>query len=200
MTLILAGVKLKVKGKEQIPNGKSYLICANHSSYIDIPCLYTIFSHYFVFTGKKEIEKWPLFHIFYTSGMNILIDRNNARNAVVAFKRMGEVLDENHPLFIFPEGTISKTAPEMAEFKSGVVSLAIKKQVPILPVTFTTNWKRLQRSGFWKGKAGPGIAEAIVHPLISTIGMTKEDTHVLQQTLKNTINTPLKRLYKDEVV
>ncbi len=148
-----------------------------------------------MFTGKKEVEKWPLFHIFYTSGMNILVDRHNKMGLIKAFKRMMDVIDEGHPLVILPEGTISKAAPKLAEFKTGSVSLAVRKQVPILPITFTTNWKRLQRKGLLKGKAGPGISEVIIHPLILTNGLTKEDTDELQLKLRNIINSPLHKKY-----
>ena len=70
-----------------------------------------------MFTGKKEIENWPLFHKFYTSSMILLVDRNNKMGLVRAFKRMMEVIDEGHPLVILPEGTISKIAPKLIEFK-----------------------------------------------------------------------------------
>ncbi|MCE9540702.1 MAG: 1-acyl-sn-glycerol-3-phosphate acyltransferase [Bacteroidetes bacterium] len=64
LLLLFAGARLKVIGVNNIPQSGAYIICPNHSSYLDIFCLYTIFSKYFVFTGKKEIEKWPLFHIY----------------------------------------------------------------------------------------------------------------------------------------
>ena len=191
MWLFFSGIFPRVKGKENLKTDKPLLICANHSSFVDIPCLYSIIEDYFIFTGKKEIEKWPLFHIFYTSGMNILVDRHNKKGDLKAMKRMMHVIDENHPLFVFPEGTISKIAPKMTEFKSGVVSIAIKKQVPILPITFTTNWKRLQRKGFFNGKASPGVAEIIIHPAISTKGLTKKDAEELQEKLIRIINAPL---------
>lgn len=148
-----------------------------------------------MFTGKKEVGKWPLFHIFYTSGMNILVDRQNKMGLIKSFKRMMEVIDEGHPLVILPEGTISKTAPQLSEFKTGSVSLAVRKQVPILPVTFITNWKRLQRKGLLKGKAGPGISEVIIHPLISTNGLTRDDADELQLKLRKVINSPLHKKY-----
>ena len=193
--LICAGIILKINGRENIVEDQPYLICSNHSSFLDIPCLYSIFHKYFVFTGKKEIENWPLFHKFYTSGMNILVDRNNKMGLVRAFKRMMEVIDEGHPLVILPEGTISKIAPKLIEFKTGSVSLAIHKQIPILPVTFTTNWIRLQRKGLWNGKAGPGISEVFIHPLISTVGLTKNDIDALQLKLRNIINSPLQKRF-----
>ncbi len=193
--LFFAGVFMKIKGRENILKDQPFLICSNHSSYLDIPCLYSIFEQYFVFTGKKEVEKWPLFHIFYTSGMNILVDRHNKMGLIKAFKRMMGVIDEGHPLVILPEGTISKVAPKLTEFKQGSVSLAINKQIPILPITFTTNWIRLQRNGLLKGKASPGISEVIIHPLIPTRGLTKDDTDALQIKLRDIINSPLHEKY-----
>jgi len=193
--LFFSGIVLKVKGRENIVEDKPFLICSNHSSFLDIPCLYSIFDKYFIFTGKKEIENWPLFHIFYTSGMNILVDRHNKMGLVKAFKRMMEVIDEGHPLVILPEGTISKVAPKLAEFKTGSVTLAIQKQIPILPITFTTNWIRLQRKGFFKGKASPGISEVIIHPLISTTGLKKNNADELQLKLRDIINLPLHQKY-----
>ncbi|MCC6684659.1 MAG: 1-acyl-sn-glycerol-3-phosphate acyltransferase [Bacteroidia bacterium] len=193
--LFFTGIKLVVKGKDNFINNEPHIICANHSSFIDIPCLYSFFSRYFVFTGKQEIEKWPLFHIFYTSGMNILVDRNNVQRASLSLKKMITVLNEGHPLFIFPEGTISGNAPLPGVFKPGATALAIQKQVPILPITFTTNWERLQRTGLFKGKAGPGIAEMIIHEPIHTKGLKKSDTEALDVKLKETIFNPIHEKY-----
>lgn len=190
-----SGIFIKISGKEHLKTSQPNIICANHTSFVDIFCLYAFIKDYFTFTGKKEIEKWPLFKVFYTSGMNILVDRQNKKGDIKAFKRMINVIDKGHSLFIFPEGTISKKVPELTDFKAGVVSLAIKKQIPILPITFTTNWKRLQRKGFFTGIAGPGLAKVIVHSPISTSGLTKADIPNLQEKLKSVINEPLNKAY-----
>lgn len=189
--LVFAGARLKVKGGGYIPKTGAFIICPNHSSFLDIFCLYSIFTRYFVFTGKKEIEKWPLFHIFYTSGMNILVDRHNKTGAIKALKRMSQEIDRGNPLVIFPEGTISKKAPLLMPFKSGAFAVAIQKQVPILPVTFVTNWKRLHGGGFWKGRAGPGIAEVIIHKPIPTKGLEKSSVDELLERTQSIINRPL---------
>jgi 1-acyl-sn-glycerol-3-phosphate acyltransferase len=189
------GIFISVKGKENIIRDKPFIICSNHSSFIDPAVLYSIFPQHFVFTGKKEIEKWPLFHIFYTSGMNILIDRHSRIGAMKGFKVMMQVLEDGFPLVILPEGTIPKDAPKLGEFKSGVTALAIQQQIPIIPVTQTTNWKRLQRRGIMKGKASPGLAKVIIHPPIETKGLTKSDANELLTTVRNTINEPLHEKY-----
>lgn len=189
--LLFAGAFPKVKGAENIPENGAYIICPNHSSYLDIFCLYTIFPNYFVFTGKQEIEKWPLFHIYYTSGMNILVDRDNRVGSIKALKRISQEIDKKNPLVIFPEGTISKEAPKLTTFKSGAFAIAIQKQIPILPVTFVTNWKLLSRSGFWKGPAGPGIAEIVIHKPVITLGLKKEDINKIKEEVIAIITGPL---------
>ncbi len=186
--LLFAGAYLKVKGSENIPKSGAYIICPNHSSYLDIFCIYVIFSRYFVFTGKKEIEKWPLFHIYYTSGMNVLVDRNSKTGSIGALKKMSHEIDKGNPLAIFPEGTISRKAPALAPFKSGAFALAIQKQIPIVPVIFVTNWKRLQRGGFWKGKAGPGIAEVVISKPVITTGLGKDQIDQLQSQVQAIIS------------
>ncbi|MBL7891347.1 MAG: 1-acyl-sn-glycerol-3-phosphate acyltransferase [Bacteroidia bacterium] len=189
--LLFAGVFMKIKGISNIPKNGAYIICPNHSSFFDTFCLYSIFSRYFVFIGKKEIEKWPLFHIFYTSGMNILVDRQNPVKSINALRKMCTEIDKGHPLAIFPEGTISKEAPKLGPFKSGAFAIAIQKQVPILPVTFVTNYKLLERGGIWKGRARPGIAEIIIHKPINTVGLNKKSINKLQMDVMAIIDAPL---------
>lgn len=189
------GIFIRVKGQKNIIMDKPFIICSNHSSFFDPAILYSIFPQHFVFTGKEEIKNWPLFHIFYTSGMNILVDRHSRTGAMKAFKRMMHVLEGGYPLVILPEGTIPTNAPKLGEFKLGVASLAIQQQIPIIPVTQTTNWKRLQRRGLMTGKASPGVAEVIIHPPIETKGLTKSEANELLTKLRDIINEPLHEKY-----
>ena len=127
--------------------------------------------------------------------MNILVDREKRSGAFRAFKRMAEEIDKGNPLLIFPEGTISKQAPKLTSFKSGAFAMAIQKQIPILPVTFITNWKRLQRGKFFTGQASPGLSEVIIHQPVLTYGFRKNDVDFLQNKVQEIINEPLKKRY-----
>lgn len=191
LQLFFAGIILRVKGTENIPATGAFVICPNHTSFLDTFCLYHIFRRYFVFTGKKEIEKWPLFHIFYTSGMNILIDRGSAPGSFKAFRRMNQEIGKGNPLVIFVEGTRSPDAPRLAPFKPGAFAIAIQAQVPVLPVTFVHNWKRLGRGGIFSGKAGPGISEVVIHPPVTTAGFGKNDVDELLHRTERIIEAPL---------
>lgn len=192
LLLVFAGVIMKTYGTGRIPKEGPYIICANHTSFLDPFCLYVALHNYFVFTGKKEIEKWPLFHIFYTSGMNILVDRSTKTGAFASFKKMVMELRKGNPIVIFPEGTRSTHAPRLAPFKSGAFALAIQMQVPVVPITFKNNWKRLGTGGFFKGRAGPGMSRLVIHPPISTSGMSKEDVHVLKSKVREIIGGTMK--------
>lgn len=189
--LFFAGVIMKIKGIGNIPKSGSYVICPNHSSFFDTFCLYCIFSRYFVFTGKKEIKKWPLFHIFYTSGMNILVDRHNPTGSIKALREMYKEIDKGNPIAIFPEGTITKEAPKLSPFKVGAFAIAIQKQIPILPITFVSNYKLLESGGIWKGRARPGIAEIVIHKPISTVGLNKNNVNQLLKDVQSLIESSL---------
>jgi 1-acyl-sn-glycerol-3-phosphate acyltransferase len=104
---------------------------------------------------------------------------------------MSQEINKGNPLAIFPEGTISKDAPKLAPFKSGAFAIAIQKQVPVVPVSFITNWKILQRSGLWNGRSGPGIAEVVIHKPVITIGLNKNDVNQLQQKVRSIISGPV---------
>src|SRR4051812_20617610 len=52
------------------------VFCGNHTSYLDIVVSYVALSKYFVFMGKAELGKAPLFNIFFKR-MNILVDRKS---------------------------------------------------------------------------------------------------------------------------
>ncbi len=182
---------VKVINKENIPNSGPYVICANHTSFIDILCIYIAFKDFFIFTGKKEIKKWPLFNIFYTSGMNILVDRHSKKGAYDAYKRMSKVIDEGNSLMIFPEGTISKNAPILGDFKSGAFSVASKKEVPIIPVTFLNNWQLFQRGNLLITNAHPGIARMIIHPAVVTKSLSETKKENLSDFIRKIIASPL---------
>jgi len=184
-----------ISAPKKLPEGP-FLICPNHSSFFDIPTIYRIFKKYFTFVGKKEIEKWPLFRIFYTSGMNILVDRDSNSGSIQSMRRMFSEVDMKHSLVIFPEGTITKNAPHLGPFRSGAFLIAIQKQIPIIPVTFLTNYKRLERKGFLKGYAGPGFCDVIIHPPVSTKGMTRKDLPELEKIIRSIIEKPFKESIK----
>ena len=190
LLMYLSGIIVSVKNRHYIKKGQPYVITPNHSSFLDIIILYQTFPQYFVFMGKKSLATIPIFSIFFKK-MNITVDRRSARDGKRSVDRCGLELDKGHSVVMFPEGTISANVPEMLKFKNGAFKLAIEKQVPIIPITFFTNHKRLEMAGLFSGKAGPGIAKAVIHEPIPTKGMTEEDLVPLRDKVYKIINDEL---------
>lgn len=166
------------------------VIVANHSSYLDIVFSYLILKKYFVFMAKFELNKAPLFNIFFKD-MQISVDRKSRMDAHRAFMRAQEEIDAGHSVFIFPEGTISSEGA-LKSFKNGPFKLAIDTQVPILPITFVGNWKLLQNGGFFKSFGRPGTSKAIIHKPISTKDMTEENVVPLREAVHRLFEETLK--------
>ncbi len=184
--LFVPGLFVKIKREtpaEKLPSPAVY--CANHASYLDIVLNYLAVPNYFVSMGKQEIDKAPLFRIFFKE-MNILVDRKSISGSHKAFIRAGKEIDKGHNVFIFPEGGISSSGT-LLNFKNGAFKLAIDKQIPIVPITYLNNWKRLQNGGFLKVKGGPGVSRIIVHTPIPTIGMTENDLVPLRTKVRDII-------------
>lgn len=189
MVLFLSGFFKKVDFQAALP-APPYIICPNHSSFLDIFLTYAIFPDYFLFMGKKELGSVPVFNIYFKK-MNILVDRANPTSAHKAFIRAGEEIKKGHGIVVFPEGTIPKTAPHMKAFKNGAFRLAIENEVPIVPVTFKNNYQLMQDSFKFGAKARPGIAKVIVHPAFNTKGLTAQDLVNLRQEVRKTIESEL---------
>ena len=183
------GIRYELINKDVLPP-PPFIICPNHSSYLDILLTYCVFPHYFVFMGKQELSKVPLFNIFFKN-MNILVDRKSNTGSHKAFVRAGSDVDKGHCIAIFPEATISKLAPALLAFKNGPFKLAIDKQVPIVPVTFLNNWNLMQDAPFFKAKCGPGKATIVVHKAIETKGLTEKDLLSLRTNTFNTIKSSI---------
>lgn len=188
---IFAGIIFSIERHARLERNRPYIICPNHSSYLDIILMYRVVKKHIVFIGKRDIENYPLFHIFFTKKLNILVERTSNVDAHKAFVKAGEMADKGASVVIFPEGGIHHTAPHLHPFKNGAFKLAIEKQIPIVPVTFLDNWKLLQGSKLLKGKAGPGLCRVIVHPVIETTGMKEEQSDVLRKKVYDVINAPL---------
>ena len=167
-----------------------YVIVANHSSYIDIVHMFNLIPDYFLMMGKYELQRWPLFRIFF-KGMDIAVNRGSHNEAAKAFRRAAAALDRGDCVALFPEGTIPLDVPRMKPFKDGAFRMAVEKQVPIVPVTFTNHWRLFGDPEDLLSRGHPGIARAVVHPSVPTLGLTEADVITLRKQVFALIEGPL---------
>lgn len=181
--LVGMGFNYKIK-KEQIPDSKaSYMFVANHTSMTDIMLMLVSVKNPFVFVGKKELAKIPLFGFFYKRTC-ILVDRSSAKSRQAVFLRAQRRLQQGLSICIFPEGGVPDEAVVLDEFKDGAFRMAINQQIPIVPITFYDNKKRFPFSFF---SGGPGRMRAKIHNFFSTEGLTIDNTRELNTSVRTLI-------------
>jgi len=186
----LSGMWMVYKKKSPFPE-PPYIVCSNHSSYLDIIMMHAAMEDYTVFMGKAEIAKWPLVNIFFKKNMDIAVDRGSRIAGARSLELAGKEIDKGNCVVIFPEGTIPADAPKLKKFKNGAFKLAIEKQVPIVPISFPDTWKRLQSGAVLKAMGGAGQVRTYIHEPVSTEGMTEKDLVILRDRIFDIINEPL---------
>ncbi len=170
--------------REEIPEtDKSYMFVANHTSMADIMLMLVSVKNPFVFVGKKELAKIPLFGFFYKRTC-ILVDRNSEKSRKGVFLRAQRRLKQGLSICIFPEGGVPEEHINMDTFKDGAFRLAINHQIPIVPMTFLDNKKRFSYTFF---SGGPGKMRVKIHPFIETKGLTIQDTKLINEKTRKLI-------------
>ncbi len=179
----------RVKKEHKVDTNKSYMFVANHTSMADIMLMLFCVKNPFVFVGKKELAKIPVFGFFYKRTC-ILVDRNSQKSRKEVFDRAQARLQDGTSICIFPEGGVPEDESIILdEFKDGAFRLAIDHQIPILPITFLDNKKRFSYTFF---SGSPGIMRAFIHKEIPTKGLTQDDKKNLRITTRGVILDKLK--------
>ena len=182
-----------VNRHECLEKGKSYMLVANHTSMMDIMMMLKVSKNPFVFVGKQELAKIPLFGFFYKR-VCILVDRSSPQSRTLVYKRAQRRLNQGLSICIFPEGGVPDDRSILLDsFKDGAFKLAISHQIPIVPVTFLDNKKRLSYEFF---SGSPGRMRAVVMPFISTQKMDAKQSEFLKESTRSLILSVLQKKHK----
>jgi 1-acyl-sn-glycerol-3-phosphate acyltransferase len=142
----------RINYAEKIVKGKSYMLVANHTSMLDVMMMLKVSPNPFVFVGKKELVKIPIFGFFYKR-VCIMVDRSDAKSRTAVYRRAQKRLQEGLSICIFPEGGVPDEAIILDQFKGGAFKMAIAHEIPIVPMVFFDNKQRLPFT-LTKGKPG----------------------------------------------
>ena len=183
-TLIASGFYYTVERETKLEKGKSYMFVANHTSVTDILLMLAVVKQPFVFVGKAELAKFPIFGYFYKRTC-ILVDRASSKSRMAVFERAQKRLNSGLSICIFPEGGVpNDETMVLDEFKDGAFRLAIEHQIAIVPLTFADNKKRFSYTFF---SGGPGIMRVKVHQPIPTLGKTLNDKKEIKDETRTVI-------------
>jgi 1-acyl-sn-glycerol-3-phosphate acyltransferase len=182
------GFYYKVESIQGLEPNKSYMIVANHTSMTDIMLMLAVVDRPFVFVGKKELASIPLFGFFYKRTC-ILVDRNNAQSRRAVFESAQNRLNRGLSVCIFPEGGVPYDESVVLDtFKDGAFRLAIEHQIPIVPISFGENKKRLSYTFF---SGSPGLMRVKIHTHVATEGKTLNDRRAIKEEVYQIIYNQL---------
>jgi 1-acyl-sn-glycerol-3-phosphate acyltransferase len=172
------GFYYKIEREQELEKETSYMLIANHTSMTDIMLMLATVRKPFVFVGKMELVKIPIFGFFYKRTC-ILVDRSNSKSKHGVFERAQKRILQGLSICIFPEGGVTDNKHTVLDpFKDGAFRLAIEHQLPIVPMTFGDNKERFSFNFF---SGSPGLMRVKVHSFIETEGKTLVDKNDLKE-------------------
>jgi 1-acyl-sn-glycerol-3-phosphate acyltransferase len=168
----LAGVRLKIEGAEHLQPGVSYILAANHLSYMDTPVVLGHLPVNFRFMAKKGLFSVPFLGNHLERAGHLPVSSDNPREAIKLLSEAARLIGERQiSVLVFPEGGRAADG-KLQEFKDGAFFLAIKAQAPVVPIAIVGTYEMLP---FGSGTMRPGPVTMRIAPPIPTVGLTTKD-------------------------
>lgn len=173
--------RIKIKGRENLPDQGGVIVMSNHISAFDPPLLAAIFPRPVRFMAKKELFENPIIRIVLFLADAFPVDRS--KNDITAVKKALSIIKEQEVLGLFPEGTRHPEG-KLGNPKAGSVMLAVKSGAPILPVGI----KNIKS----KGRITINIGKPFVLDQFSKKRLSKEErkeaAHFIKDKIQKEIN------------
>ena len=179
----ISGARLIVRGAENLRKHPVAVYAANHTSYMDTPVIFSTLPFQFRILAKKELWTMPFIGWHLNRSGQIPVDTVNANATISSLGAGVRALRAGMPLFVFPEG--SRTPDGTTQpFLAGASFLAIRAQVPIVPIALSGVYDLLpiHTRHFYPGDITLTIGEPI-----PTTGLTIRQTEELNARLRETI-------------
>ena len=181
----LSPVSLVNRGK--LHEHEVAVYASNHLSYYDTPVLFAKLPFQFRILAKQSLWKVPFIGWYLNRSGQVPIDAKSGRSAIAGLLRGVKALRAGMPLFVFPEGGRAERG-QMTPFQSGAAFMAIKAQVPLVPLALIGTYELLPIHTY---HLTPRPLKVVVGDPIPTIGLTTRDADALTDQLFREIS----RLY-----
>ncbi|MFZ0747687.1 MAG: lysophospholipid acyltransferase family protein [Terracidiphilus sp.] len=134
--VLISGCPLIVRGAANFHKQPVAVYASNHTSYMDTPVVFAAMPLQFRILAKKELWSLPFIGWYLERSGQIPIDTANPHATLSSLGAGVKALRAGMPLFVFPEGRRTPTG-ELQEFLSGASFLAIRAQVPLVPIALS---------------------------------------------------------------
>lgn len=145
LLFFLAGIRVRVVGKEYMDTPGAKIYASNHTSYFDVLPLMSALGVPYRFVAKSEVHDMPFIGAFLRKMKHLSFVRADSNSRREAVEEMESILRGGESVFVFPEGTF---VPEegVRPFQLGAFHTAITTSVPIVPVSLAGT-RRFLRDG-----------------------------------------------------
>ena len=143
--LALAGIRVRVLGKEHMNTPGAKIYASNHTSYFDVLPLMAALGVPYRFIAKMEVHGMPFIGTFLRRMGHLSFDRTDADARRQAALEMEDYIHRGESVFVFPEGTF---VPEegIRPFQLGAFKAAAATGAPVIPVSLAGT-RRFLRDG-----------------------------------------------------
>ena len=182
--------RIQITGLEHMDAKQVYVIVSNHQSLADIPLL----SHLRLGTkwlAKVELFRVPLFGWMLKMAGDVPVDRAVPRQGAKAILRCAKYLRQHCSVVFFPEGGRSPNG-DVQPFNEGAFQLAIREQIPILPLVVEGTGKALPSKTWLWGKSKD--IQLRVLEAIPVEGWGVKESAALRDAVRQKIVDELERL------
>jgi 1-acyl-sn-glycerol-3-phosphate acyltransferase len=182
-SLAISGARLTVVGSERLGHHPVAVYAANHTSYMDTPVVFSTMPFQFRILAKRELWTLPFIGWYLNRSGQIPIDTENTHTTLSSLGAGVKALRAGMPLFVFPEGSRTPNGA-MQPFLAGAAFLAIRAQVPLIPIALTGVYDLLpiHTRHFYPCDVTLSVGEPI-----PTTGMTLRQADELTQRVRATI-------------
>ena len=182
-----SGCTLEIRGAENLRKHTVAVYASNHTSYMDTPVVFASLPFQFRILAKKEL--WPIAFIgwYLNRSGQIPVDTTNPHATLSSLGAGVKALRGGMPLFVFPEGGRTSDG-ELKPFLSGAAYLAIRAQVPLVPIALSGVYDLLpiHTRHLYPGKLTLSVGEPI-----DTRGVTPRQVDELTARLRIAIEALL---------
>lgn len=183
----IAGARVERTGHVDLPAEQPVLFVSNHQGAFDIPLCISQIPRPIGFMAKKELSRLPSIGSWMKAMGCIFVDRGNRRLAMQSLQEACDALKSGVSLVVFPEGTRSN-GDEMKTFKAGFARMALRAEVPIVPVVMKRTYRLKLGDQPWITAAD--VEVAIENP-ISIEEMRDMNVHEIARRVQEVIQRRL---------
>lgn len=178
---LLAGIRLKVVGREYMDTPGAKVYASNHASYFDVLPVMMGLGVAYRFVAKGEVNDMPFIGTFLNQMGHLSFNRHDAGSRLKQVDEMEECLRRGDSVFVFPEGTFTPQAG-VRPFQLGAFRGAVATGAPVIPVSLKGT-RRFLRDGTILPRP-TSVTITLSPPIYPSGDLRSDDPNQLQEIVR----------------